>query len=149
MPIVVARRHHMHLVYPDRRPQRQIVEVHVYRKIRIVTGRSQVAVIVRRSTHIGGCVRRQARAVGGGRRRIRGGVVRGEVLGAVGAGAHCARARSTGRALRAPQALRQPGVAADELAVLLSHLQFKRNDPQTNFNGAQRTKGGANANKRY
>ena len=47
MPIVVARRHHMQLVWPHWRPQRQIVQVHVYRKIRIVTGCSQVAVIVR------------------------------------------------------------------------------------------------------
>lgn len=48
MPIVVARCHHVHLVCPDRRPQRQIVQVHVYRKIRIVTGGGQVVVIVRR-----------------------------------------------------------------------------------------------------
>lgn len=46
MPIVVARCHHVHLVCPDRRPQRQIVQVHVYRKIRIVTGGGQVVVIV-------------------------------------------------------------------------------------------------------
>lgn len=47
MPIVVARCHHVHLVCPDRRSQRQIVQVHVYRKIRIVTGGGQVVVIVR------------------------------------------------------------------------------------------------------
>lgn len=47
MPIVVARCHHVHLVRPDRRSQRQIVQIHVYRKIRIVRGGSQVVVIVR------------------------------------------------------------------------------------------------------
>lgn len=44
---MVARCHHVHLVRPDRRSQRQIVQVHVYRKIRIVTGGGQVVVIVR------------------------------------------------------------------------------------------------------
>lgn len=88
MLIVVARCHHVHLVCPDRRPQRQIVQVHVYRKIRIVTGGGQVVVIVRRRSDVGthiGRVRRRSRAVRGGRRRIRRGVVQDEVLAAVGA----------------------------------------------------------------
>lgn len=128
VPIVVARGHHAHLLGPDRRPQREIVQVHVYRKIRIVTGRSQiVAVIVRRGTHIGGGVRRQPGTV---RRRGRGvgrGVVRVEVLAPVHARAESARARGAAgsaahRLLRAPQALGQPGVSSNELPVLFPYL---------------------------
>lgn len=134
MPIVVARCHHVHLVCPDRRPQRQIVQVHVYRKIRIVTGGGQVVVIVRRwrgrcCTHIGGGVRRQSGAIGRRRRRIRRGVVRGEVLASIsttGAAAGTGRAAgASGHRLRAPEALGQPGVAAHELPVFLPHLQWR------------------------
>lgn len=147
MPIVVARCHHVHLVRPDRRSQRQIVQVHVYRKIRIVRGGSQVVVIVRRwrgiGTHIGGCVWWQSGAVGGRGRRVRRGVVRGEVLAAVGAAGAAGAAGGAGRAarhrLRASQALRQPGMATHELAVLFPHLQerSKTHPTQRNhFNGA-------------
>lgn len=134
MPIVVARCHHVHLVCPDRRPQRQIVQVHVYRKIRIVTGGGQVVVIVGRwrgrcCTHIGGGVRRQSGAVCGGRRRIRRGVVRAEVLAAIRATTAAAgTGRTTGASghrLGAPEALGQPGVAAHELPVFLPHLQWR------------------------
>lgn len=71
-------------------------------------------------------MRRQPGAVGGRGRGVRRGVVRDEVLAAVGAGGAAAAASGPGRArhrLRAPQALRQPGMAAHELPVLLPHLQ--------------------------
>lgn len=71
-------------------------------------------------------MRRQSGTVGGRGRGIRRGVVRGEVLAAVGTGGATAAAGGAGRAarhrLRAPQALRQPGVTTHELPVLLSHL---------------------------
>lgn len=108
MPIVVARCHHVHLVCPDRRPQRQIVQVHVYRKIRIVTGGvGQVVVIVWRrrgaagiGTHIGGRMGRQSGAVGRGSRRIRGSVVRGEVLATIGTTGATTASGGAGRAAR-------------------------------------------------
>jgi len=107
-------------------------------------------VIVRRrrgaadvGTHIGGRMRRQSGAVGRRGRRVRRGVVRGEVLATIGASGAAATSGRAGRAarhrLRAPEALRQPGVTAHELPVLLPHLQeqSRAHPTQRNeFNGA-------------
>lgn len=71
-------------------------------------------------------MRRQSGAVCGGRRRIRRGVVRAEVLAAIRATTAAAgTGRTTGASghrLGAPEALGQPGVAAHELPVFLPHL---------------------------
>lgn len=74
-------------------------------------------------------MRRQSGAVCGGRRRIRRGVVRAEVLAAIRATTAAAgTGRTTGASghrLGAPEALGQPGVAAHELPVFLPHLQWR------------------------
>lgn len=97
-------------------------------------------------------MRRQSGAIGRRRRRIRRGVVRGEVLASIsttGAAAGTGRtAGASGHRLRAPEALGQPGVAAHELPVFLPHLQWRsKPTPRTKgfFNGAQRTKASASA----
>lgn len=97
-------------------------------------------------------MRRQSGAVCGGRRRIRRGVVRAEVLAAIRATTAAAgTGRTTGASghrLGAPEALGQPGVAAHELPVFLPHLQWRsKPTPRTKgfFNGAQRTKASASA----
>lgn len=90
-------------------------------------------------------MRRQSGAVGGRGRGVRRGVVRGEVLAAVGAAGTAGAAGGAGRAarhrLRAPQALRQPGMTAHELPVLLPHLQERsraRPTQRNEFNGARK-----------
>lgn len=82
---------------------------------------------------VAGRMGRQSGAICRRGRRVRRGVVRGEVLAAVGAAGAAAAAGGAGRAarhsLRASQALRQPGVAANELPVLLPHLQERNRGP--------------------
>lgn len=163
---MVARCHDVHLVRAEQvmrllQPHRQIAEVQVYRKIRIVRGSGgsggggllsssllEHAVHEGRgrgATHIAVGVRRQSGAVGSRGRGIRRGVVRGEVLAGVAAvrvavaavrsGASCSGASRTaaGAALRAPQALGQPRVTPDELAVLLADLQHNPNTPPSRY----------------